>query len=114
MDGPKVGPWRWSNAIAINMHHFGLGMFSDLWRLSDAAHRSFLQSIACDHLIWGFPGSDPRMRTEVGFAGMNDTTRRAEKMRFWRAMLCNAQKNLKRQLHRSCKVKKTSRRRFTN
>jgi alkylation response protein AidB-like acyl-CoA dehydrogenase len=62
------------------MHLFNVAVLADLWRLGDETQRPFLQAIARDHQIWCFPGSDPRMHTVVGFAGMNDTTRRAEKV----------------------------------
>src|SRR5262247_2081568 len=67
-------------AIAINMHLFNVAVLADLWRLGDETQRPFLQAIARDRQIWCFPGSDPRMNTVVGFAGFNDTTRRAEKV----------------------------------
>ena len=67
-------------AIAINMHLFNVGVLADFWRLGDEAQRPFLQAIARDRQIWCFPGSDPRMNTVAGFAGANDTTRRAEKV----------------------------------
>jgi alkylation response protein AidB-like acyl-CoA dehydrogenase len=67
-------------AIAINMHLFNVGILADFWRLGDEAQRPFLQAIVRDRQIWCFPGSDPRMNTVAGFAGANDTTRRAEKV----------------------------------
>src|SRR5262249_45561627 len=68
-------------AIAINMHLFSVGGFSDLWRLGDEKQRPFLESIARDRLIWAAGTSDPKMNTAVGFGGVNDTTRRAEKVK---------------------------------
>ena len=67
-------------AVAINMHLFNVGVIADLWRLGDETQRPFLQAIARDRQIWCFPTSDPRMNTVAGFAGVNDTTRRAEKV----------------------------------
>jgi alkylation response protein AidB-like acyl-CoA dehydrogenase len=67
-------------AVTINMHIFNVGVRSDLWRLGDVKQRSFLEASARDHLILNSGTSDPRMHTVVGFAGLNDTTRRAEKV----------------------------------
>jgi alkylation response protein AidB-like acyl-CoA dehydrogenase len=67
-------------AVAINMHIFNVGVRSDLWRLGDETQRAFLQASAHDRLILCSGTSDPRMHTVVGFAGLNDTTRRAEKV----------------------------------
>jgi alkylation response protein AidB-like acyl-CoA dehydrogenase len=67
-------------AVAINMHIFNVGVRADLWRLGDAKQRAFLEACARDHLILCSGTSDPRMHTVVGFAGLNDTTRRAEKV----------------------------------
>lgn len=67
-------------AVTINMHLFNVGLRSDLWRLGDEKQRSFLQASTRDHLILCSGTSDPRMHTVVGFAGLNDTTRRAEKV----------------------------------
>src|SRR5262249_35835794 len=67
-------------AIAINMHLFSVGGFFDLWGLGDEKQRPFLESIARDRLIWAAGTSDPKMNTAVGFGGVNDTTRRAEKV----------------------------------
>jgi alkylation response protein AidB-like acyl-CoA dehydrogenase len=67
-------------AVAINMHLFSVGVFSDHWRLGDEKQRSFLESIARNRLIWALGASDPKMNTVIGVAGVNDTTRRAEKV----------------------------------
>lgn len=67
-------------AVAINMHIFNVGVRSDLWRLGDEKQRSFLEVSTRDCLILASGTSDPRMHTVVGFAGLNDTTRRAEKV----------------------------------
>jgi alkylation response protein AidB-like acyl-CoA dehydrogenase len=67
-------------AVAINMHVFNTGLRSDLWRLGDAKARPMLEACARDSLIICSGTSDPRMHTVVGFAGLNDTTRRAEKV----------------------------------
>ncbi len=70
-------------AISINMHQFAVGWFTDLWRFSnkkDGSMRSLLESIVRERLILGGGLSDPRMNSGVGFAGLNDTTRRADKV----------------------------------
>jgi len=67
-------------AIAINMHIFNVGVRTDLWRLGDEKQRPFLEKCARESLILCSGTSDPRMHTVVGFAGLNDTTRRAEKV----------------------------------
>jgi len=68
-------------AVAINMHVFNVGLRSDLWRLGDEKQRSLLEACARDRLIICSGTSDPRMNTVIGFAGLNDTTRRAEKVK---------------------------------
>src|SRR4029453_14072132 len=67
-------------AVAINMHLYGGVMFAGLWRVGDASLRPFLESIARDRRIMAAGVSDPRMNSGVGLAGINDTTRRAEKV----------------------------------
>ena len=67
-------------AVAINMHIFNVAVRSDLWRLGDQKQRPFLEACARDSLILCSGTSDPRMNTVIGFAGLNDTTRRAEKV----------------------------------
>jgi alkylation response protein AidB-like acyl-CoA dehydrogenase len=67
-------------AVAINMHVFNTGLRSDLWRLGDARQLPLLQACARDSLIICSGTSDPRMNTVIGFAGLNDTTRSAEKV----------------------------------
>jgi alkylation response protein AidB-like acyl-CoA dehydrogenase len=67
-------------AVAINMHIFNVGVRTDLWRLGDQKLRPFLEACARDSLILCSGTSDPKMSTVVGFAGLNDTTRRAEKV----------------------------------
>jgi alkylation response protein AidB-like acyl-CoA dehydrogenase len=67
-------------AVAINMHIFNVAVRSDLWRLGDEKQRPFLEACAHDSLILCSGTSDPRMNTVIGFAGLNDTTRRAEKV----------------------------------
>ncbi|MBI3244918.1 MAG: acyl-CoA/acyl-ACP dehydrogenase [Deltaproteobacteria bacterium] len=67
-------------AVAINMHLFNIAVRSDLWRLGDEKQLPFLEASARDHLILASGTSDPKMHTVVGFAGLNDTTRRAEKV----------------------------------
>ncbi|HJU12492.1 MAG TPA: acyl-CoA dehydrogenase family protein [Candidatus Binataceae bacterium] len=70
-------------AITINMHHFGVGWLADLWRFNDCKDgtvRSLLKAVADDRIIIGGGVSDPRMHSAVGFGGLSDTTRRAEKV----------------------------------
>lgn len=68
-------------AVAINMHLFNTGLRSDLWRLGDIKQLPLLKACARDSLIICSGTSDPRMNTVIGFAGLNDTTRSAEKVR---------------------------------
>src|SRR5580698_5055975 len=68
-------------AVAINMHLFNVGLRSDLWRLGDEGQRPLLEACGRDGAIVCSGTSDPRMNTVVGFAGLNDTTRRAEKVK---------------------------------
>ncbi|MGA2411550.1 MAG: acyl-CoA dehydrogenase family protein [Candidatus Binataceae bacterium] len=67
-------------AIAINMHIFNVAVRSDLWRLGDEKQRPFLEASARESLILCSGTSDPKMNTVIGFAGLNDTARRAEKV----------------------------------
>jgi alkylation response protein AidB-like acyl-CoA dehydrogenase len=70
-------------AIAINMHLFAVGWLADLWHLADKKDgrlRSFLESIARDRLVVCGGLSDPKINSAVGFGGLNDTSRRAEKV----------------------------------
>ena len=67
-------------AVAINMHIFNTGLRSDLWRLGDVKQLPLLKACARDSLIICSGTSDPRMNTVIGFAGLNDTTRNAEKV----------------------------------
>jgi alkylation response protein AidB-like acyl-CoA dehydrogenase len=67
-------------AVAVNMHIFNVAVRADLWRLGDEKQRPFLQTSARDSLILCSGTSDPRMNTVIGFAGLNDTTRHAEKV----------------------------------
>jgi alkylation response protein AidB-like acyl-CoA dehydrogenase len=67
-------------SVAINMHIFNVAVRSDLWRLGDHKQRPFLEACARDSLILCSGTSDPAMNTVIGFAGLNDTTRRAEKV----------------------------------
>jgi alkylation response protein AidB-like acyl-CoA dehydrogenase len=68
-------------AVAINMHLFNVAVRADQWRLGDESQRSFLEAAAQDGLVLCSGTSDPRINTVVGFAGLNDTTRRAEKVK---------------------------------
>ena len=70
-------------AISINMHQFGVGWLADLWRSNnrrDGRVRSLLQSIVTDRIIIGGGVSDPKMHSAIGFGGLSDTTRRAQKV----------------------------------
>ena len=70
-------------AISINMHQFGVGWLADLWRSSnrkDGKVRSLLEAVVNDRIIIGGGVSDPRMHSAIGFGGLSDTTRRAEKV----------------------------------
>ena len=67
-------------AVAINMHLLIVGIYADVWRLGDQSLRPFLESIARDRLILAGGTNDPRMSSAIGLAGLNDTTRRAEKV----------------------------------
>jgi alkylation response protein AidB-like acyl-CoA dehydrogenase len=70
-------------AISINMHHFGVGWLADLWQSNnrkDGRVRSLLESVAKDRIVIGGGVSDPRMHSAIGFGGLSDTTRRAEKV----------------------------------
>jgi alkylation response protein AidB-like acyl-CoA dehydrogenase len=67
-------------AISINMHIFAGGWLADLWHLGNKDVQSVLETIARDRLIISGGVSDPKMHSGIGFAGVNDTTRRAEKV----------------------------------
>ncbi len=70
-------------AISINMHHFGVGWLADLWRSSeckDGTVRSLLKSVVDRRIIIGGGVSDPTMHSAIGFGGLSDTTRRAERV----------------------------------
>jgi alkylation response protein AidB-like acyl-CoA dehydrogenase len=67
-------------AVAINMHIFLAGVHADLWRLGDESEGPFIEAVARDSLVLCSGTSDPKINTMVGFAGLNDTTRRAEKV----------------------------------
>jgi alkylation response protein AidB-like acyl-CoA dehydrogenase len=67
-------------AVAVNMHIFNVAVRADLWRLGDEKQRPFLEASARDSLILCSGTSDPRMNTLIGFGGLNDTTRRAERV----------------------------------
>jgi alkylation response protein AidB-like acyl-CoA dehydrogenase len=74
-------------AIAVNMHHIVVALLADLWRLNQRGEGPHLDAIepllratVSDKLIFCGPVSDPRMNSSVGFAGINDTTRRATKV----------------------------------
>jgi alkylation response protein AidB-like acyl-CoA dehydrogenase len=70
-------------AISINMHLFAVGWLSDLWRIGgqrDGRVRSFLESIVRERLILGGGVSDPKINSMLGFGGILNTSRRAEKV----------------------------------
>jgi alkylation response protein AidB-like acyl-CoA dehydrogenase len=67
-------------AVAVNMHLLIVGVYADVWRSGEQMLRPFLESIARDHLIVAGGTNDPRMSSAIGLAGLNDTTRRAEKV----------------------------------
>jgi len=70
-------------AISINMHLFAVGWLSDLWRAGgerDGRIRAFLESIVRDRLILGGGVSDPKINSMLGFGGIINTSRRAEKV----------------------------------
>ena len=74
-------------AIAVNMHHIVVALMSDLWRLNQRgegprleAFEHLLRATVSDKLVFCGPVSDPRMNSSVGFAGINDTTRRATRV----------------------------------
>ncbi len=67
-------------AIAVNMHLLAVGIFADFWRLGEESQRSFLETLARDHLILAAGANDSRMSSAIGLGGLNDTTRRAEKV----------------------------------
>ena len=73
-------------AIAVNMHHIVVGIVADLWRLNRRgegprvdAVESLLKATLADKVVFAGPVSDPKMNSSVGFAGINDTTRRLTK-----------------------------------
>jgi alkylation response protein AidB-like acyl-CoA dehydrogenase len=79
----RLGRGDLPTAISINMHLFVIGWLSDLWCLGekrDAALRSFLESVVDRCLIVGAGVSDPKINSGIGFSGISDTSRRAEKV----------------------------------
>jgi alkylation response protein AidB-like acyl-CoA dehydrogenase len=70
-------------AISINMHLFAVGWLSDLWRAGgkrEGGIRTFLESIIRDRLILGGGVSEPKINSMLGFGGIINTSRRAEKV----------------------------------
>jgi alkylation response protein AidB-like acyl-CoA dehydrogenase len=70
-------------AISINMHLFAVGWLSDLWRAGgkrEGRMRAFLESIVGGRLILGGGVSDPKINSILGFGGLINTSRRAEKV----------------------------------
>jgi alkylation response protein AidB-like acyl-CoA dehydrogenase len=79
----RLGRGDLPTAISINMHLFAIGWVADLWRLGnhkDAGLRSFLESVVRGHLVVAGGLSDPKVNSAIGFGGLNDTSRRAEKV----------------------------------
>ena len=79
----RLGRGDLPTAISINMHLYAIGWMSDLWRLGnkkDGGLQSFIESVVREHWIVGAGLSDPKMNSGVGFGGLNDTSRRAEKV----------------------------------
>src|SRR6202162_1584415 len=70
-------------AISTNMHLFAVGWLGDLWRAGgrqEGRLRDFLESIVRDRLILGGGVSDPKINSMLGFGGVINTSRRAEKV----------------------------------
>jgi len=70
-------------AISINMHHFGVGWLADLWLSNNQKEgrvRSLLESVVNERIIVGGGVSDSKIHSAVGFGGLSDTTRRAQKV----------------------------------
>jgi alkylation response protein AidB-like acyl-CoA dehydrogenase len=70
-------------AISINMHLFVVGWIADLWRMGekkDGGAKSLLENLVRQRLIIGGGTSDPRMNSAIGFGGLNDTSRQANKV----------------------------------
>ncbi|HUN57690.1 MAG TPA: acyl-CoA dehydrogenase family protein [Candidatus Binataceae bacterium] len=77
----RLGRGDLPTAIAINMHLFVVGWLGDLWRLDNNARlRTLLESIIHDRIILSGGLSDPKVNSGVGFGGLNETSRRAEKV----------------------------------
>ena len=77
----RLGRGDLPTAIAINMHLFVVGWLGDLWRLDNNQRlRTLLESIIHDRIILSGGLSDPKVNSGVGFGGLNDTSRRAEKV----------------------------------
>ena len=79
----RLGRGDLPTAIAINMHLFVLGWLSDLWRAGgrrEGRVRAFLEAIIRDRLILGGGISDPKINSMLGFGGVLNTSRRAEKV----------------------------------
>src|SRR5258708_16903556 len=70
-------------AISTNMHLFAVGWLSDLWRAGgqqEGRLRDFLESIVRNRFILGGGVSDPKINSMLGFGGVINTSRRAEKV----------------------------------
>lgn len=70
-------------AISFNMHLYGLGWLSELWQAGggrDSALREFLESVTRGRLILCGGVSDPKINSMLGFGGLLNTSRRAEKV----------------------------------
>ena len=70
-------------AISTNMHLFALGWLGDIWRAGGRQPgfvQSFLEEIVRDRRILGGGVSDPKINSMLGFGGVLNTSRRAEKV----------------------------------
>jgi alkylation response protein AidB-like acyl-CoA dehydrogenase len=78
----RLGRGDLPTAITINMHLFAVGWVADLWRLDKRknALSALLESVIRDRLILSGGVSDPKINSAVGFGGLIDTSRRAERV----------------------------------
>ncbi len=78
----RLGQGDLPTAITINMHLFAVGWVADLWRLDKRKNAlgALLESVVRDQLILSGGLSDPKINSGVGFGGLLDTSRRAEKV----------------------------------
>lgn len=79
----RLGRGDLPTAISINMHLFAVGWLADLWQMGDRKDgrlRSLLESVVRQRMVLAGGLSDPKVNSGVGFGGLNDTSRRAEKV----------------------------------